>query len=110
MGRRDAVKIATQLIDQASNHTLDTTVHILEAVSTPRERRWSGTLGELAQGHADAWFDSSSPVLIMIGNALKNTDQKRNTDYKREQSDMLDTKVNDSLQDGFIFTDSRRCA
>ena len=104
MGRRDAVKIATQLIDQATHHTPDTTVHILEAVSTPRERRWSGTLGTLAQGAAAAWFDSSSPVLIMIGNALKNTD------HKREQSNMFDTKVNDSLQDGVIFTHSRRCA
>jgi uroporphyrin-III C-methyltransferase len=104
MGRRDAVKIATQLIDQATHHTLDTTVHILEAVSTPRERRWSSTLGALAQGQADAWFDGNSPVLIMIGNALKNTEQYR------EQLDTLDTKVNDSLQDGLIFTHSRRCA
>lgn len=110
MGRRDAVKIATQLIDQATQHTIDTTVHILEAVSTPRERRWSGTLGALAQGHADAWFDNSSPVLIMIGNALKNADHKRNTGQKNEQSNMLDTEVNDSLQDGLIFTHSRRCA
>jgi len=104
MGRRDAIKIATQLIEQASSHTFDTTVHILEAVSTPRERRWSSTLGALAQGKADAWFDSSSPALIMIGNALKNTD------HKREQSNMPDTKVNNSLQDGLIFSDSRRCA
>ena len=104
MGRKDAVKIATQLIDQATNHTVDTTVHILEAVSTPRERRWTSTLGALARGDADAWFDSSSPALIMVGNALKNTD------HKREQSNMLDAKVNDSLQDGLVFTDSRRCA
>jgi len=70
MGRKDAVKIAQQLIDHSPNQTADTPVQILEAVSTARERLWSSTLGELAQGKADAWFDSSSPVLIMVGEAL----------------------------------------
>jgi uroporphyrin-III C-methyltransferase len=43
----------------------------LEAVSTPRERQWTSTLQELAEGKADGWFDSTSPALIMIGAALK---------------------------------------
>lgn len=70
MGRKDASKIAQQLIDQSPNQTADTPIHILEAVSTPKERLWSSTLGDLAQGKADQWFDSSSPALIMIGQAL----------------------------------------
>lgn len=45
-------------------------MQILKAVSTPRERQWTNTLAELAAGKADAWFDSSSPALIMIGEAL----------------------------------------
>ena len=74
MGRKDAARIAKQLIEQntqgLSKHSSDTPVQILEAVSTPRERQWTSTLAELAAGKADAWFDSSSPALIMIGEAL----------------------------------------
>ena len=70
MGRKDAAKIAQQLIEQSPNQTADTPVQILEAVSTARERLWSSTLGELALGKADTWFDSSSPALIMVGQAL----------------------------------------
>ena len=71
MGRKDAAKIAQQLIEQSPNQTSTTPVLILEAVSTPRERQWSSTLGELALGKADQWFDSSSPALIMVGEALR---------------------------------------
>ena len=70
MGRKDARQIATQLIETSPNHTSTTPVHILEAVSTPRERHWSSNLDELANGKADQWFDSASPALIMIGEAL----------------------------------------
>ncbi len=71
MGRKDAVKIAQQLIAQHSHVNASTPVHILEAVSTPRERQWASTLQELAIGKTDEWFDSSSPALIMVGEALK---------------------------------------
>ena len=71
MGRKDAAKIAKQLIEQDSIHQSNTPVHILEAVSTPRERHWSSTLGQLAQGNAEQWFDSNSPALIMVGEALR---------------------------------------
>ena len=71
MGRNDCAKIAQQLIAQSPNHTGNTPVHILEAVSTARERLWSSTLQELAAGKADQWFDSSSPALIMVGEALR---------------------------------------
>jgi uroporphyrin-III C-methyltransferase len=71
MGRKDAVKIAQQLISQGP-HTKDTPVQILEAVSTARERLWVSTLEEMAQGKADNWFDSNSPALIMVGEALAN--------------------------------------
>ena len=71
MGRKDASNIAKQLIEGNSQHTNETPVHILEAVSTKNERHWSSTLGELASGKADDWFDSASPALIMAGEALR---------------------------------------
>jgi uroporphyrin-III C-methyltransferase len=70
MGRRDAAHIAKQLIESGKHFTLNTPVHILEAVSTPKERHWSSNLNELAKGEANDWFDSNSPALIMIGEAL----------------------------------------
>ena len=74
MGRKDAARIAKQLIKQntlsTSKHHSSTPVQILEAVSTPRERQWTSNLADLASGNADAWFDSSSPALIMIGEAF----------------------------------------
>ena len=72
MGRKDAARIAQQLIEQSPNHGANTPVQILEAVSTPRERQWSSTLSELAAGKADQWFDISSPALIMVGEALQS--------------------------------------
>jgi uroporphyrin-III C-methyltransferase len=71
MGRKDASRIAQQLIEQSPNHGINTPVQILEAVSTARERQWGSTLSELAAGKADQWFDRSSPALIMIGEALR---------------------------------------
>lgn len=71
MGRKDAARIAQQLIEQSPIHGAHTPVQILESVSTPRERQWSSTLSELAAGKADQWFDSRSPALIMIGEALR---------------------------------------
>ena len=80
MGRKDAARIAQQLIEHSPNHGVDTPVQILEAVSTPRERQWSSTLSELAAGKADQWFDISSPALIMVGEALRESkvDQSQN--------------------------------
>ena len=72
MGRKDATKIAQQLIEHSPNQTTKTPVQILEAISTPRERQWSSTLGELALGKADQWFYSNSPALIMVGEALRD--------------------------------------
>ncbi|BDT76573.1 uroporphyrin-III C-methyltransferase [Polynucleobacter yangtzensis] len=108
MGRKDAARIAKQLIEQNtqgfSKHTSDTPVQILEAVSTTRERQWTSTLAELAAGKADAWFDSSSPALIMIGEALRNESQTSET-LKSSSSE-----INDSLQDCQVFANSRRSA
>ena len=105
MGRKDATKIAKQLINQDSNHTGKTPVHILEAVSTPRERHWSSTLEYLAKGAADQWFDSTSPALIMIGEALQ---EKMNTGFENLQS--LSPEINDSLQNTLILANSKRRA
>jgi uroporphyrin-III C-methyltransferase len=99
MGRKDATKIAQQLIEQSPNQTADTPVQILEAVSTVRERLWSSTLGELAQGKADQWFYSSSPALIMVGEALKD-----------KSLEGASSKIDNSLQDSEILTNSRRSA
>lgn len=108
MGRKDAAGIAKQLIEQNtqgfSKHTSNTPVQILEAVSTPRERQWTSTLAELAAGKADAWFDSSSPALIMIGEALRNESQT-SEDLKSSSPE-----INDSLQDCQVFANSRRSA
>ena len=97
MGRKDTVRIAQQLIAHSPNHGIHTPVHILEAVSTPRERHWSGTLAELAASQADQWFDSTSPALIMIGQALKS-------------SECSDSEINNGLQDSRILANGRRSA
>jgi uroporphyrin-III C-methyltransferase len=104
MGRKDAALIAQQLITQSPNQHSNTPVQILEAVSTPRERLWSSTLQELAAGAADRWFDSNSPALIMIGEALKDTSQNNHN------SEGSSSEVNDGLQDSLILSNSRRSA
>jgi uroporphyrin-III C-methyltransferase len=101
MGRKDAAKIAQQLIAQSKTdgmHHENTPVQILESVSTPRERLWSSSLQELAEGKADDWFDSASPALIMIGKAL------------RESSKSSSSEINNRLQDSQILTNGRRHA
>jgi uroporphyrin-III C-methyltransferase len=107
MGRKDASQIANQLIAANPHHDVNTPVHILEAVSTPRERHWSSTLGDLANGEANNWFDTSSPALIMIGEALREKQRSGKEDIVLEGSR---TKINDGLQHSSILTDSRRSA
>ena len=101
MGRKDAAKIAQRLMDQNDPHTPTTPVQIMEAVSTPRERLWSSTLGQLAQGKADSWFDSSSPALILVGQALQNTS------LNLEHSS---SKIDNGLQNYQVLTNGRRRA
>ena len=101
MGRKDADKIAQHLIDQNNPHTHTTPVQIMEAVSTPRERLWSSTLGQLAQGKADSWFDSSSPALILVGQAL----QSKSLNLERSSS-----KIDNGLQNCLLLTHGRRRA
>lgn len=106
MGRKDAARIAKQLIEHSAQnsasvhesiHNSETPVHILEAVSTSRERLWSSTLEKLAAGDADDWFDSKSPALIMIGRAL-------------QQSDCSSPEIDNSLQNGQIIANGIRRA
>ena len=94
MGRKHAVKIARSLID-SGNKKVGTPVHILEAVSTSRERHCYLTLEELANGEANSWFNPESPAMIMIGDALA----------QRPIS-----KLDNRLQDSEVFTNSRRSA
>jgi uroporphyrin-III C-methyltransferase len=114
MGRKEAANIAKQLIENSSNHTSETPVHILEAVSTKNERHWSSTLGELADGKANDWFDSASPALIMVGEALREKEQAIDTiDQSINKAIDLqssDPKIDDSLQDGLVLTNGRRSA
>ena len=115
MGRKDAANIAKQLIANNSQHTSNTPVHILEAVSTKNERHWSSSLGELANGKANAWFDNASPALIMVGEALRENQQliNKTTLQKTNKTSGLQSssaKFDDGLQDSLILTDSRRSA
>jgi len=110
MGRKDAAKIAQQLIAQIRTegiHNQNTPVQILEAVSTPRERLWASTLQELAEGKADDWFDSNSPALIMVGEALKDKSAQVEKTAELERSS---PKVDNGLQDSQILPNSRRSA
>jgi uroporphyrin-III C-methyltransferase len=104
MGRKDAARIAQQLIEQSSNQNSNTPVQILEAVSTPRERLWISTLKELAAGKADQWFDSNSPALIMIGEALRDKSQVA------EKLDRSGSEINNGLKNGQVFANGRRRA
>ncbi|WP_293598826.1 MULTISPECIES: uroporphyrinogen-III C-methyltransferase [unclassified Polynucleobacter] len=105
MGRKDAVKIAKQLIEAGTHHHRGTPVHILESVSTKSERHLSSTLGELADGHAIDWFNISSPALIMIGEALRE-----NLEAPSSTLNGSCGVIDDGLQDSLVFTNSRLCA
>jgi len=123
MGRKDATRIAEQLIQQSTDpdnasqnrqHGPDTPVYILEAVSTSRERQWASTLAELAAGQADHWFDSTSPALIMIGQALerKAPEIDSNESEGKQAKDLQSpsAKIDDRLQNSNILTNGRRSA
>ena len=111
MGRKDAKKIAEQLISKYnSNHSRDSPIHILEAVSTKNERHWYSTLGELAEGKADDWFDRASPALIMIGKVLRERSQTPSQTVSHDaELKSSGTKIDDGLQDSLILT-NRRCS
>ena len=111
MGRKDAANIAKQLIENSLNHTSETPVHILEAVSTKNERHWSSTLDELASGKANDWFDSTSPALIMVGEALREKRQAADkTTIQTADLEGSSAKFDDGSQDSLILTNSRRSA
>jgi uroporphyrin-III C-methyltransferase len=115
MGRKDAANIAKHLITNSPNHTSNTPAHILEAVSTQNERHWSSTLVELANGKANDWFDSASPALIMVGEALREEQQVINqtaalSTNKDSGLQSPCAKFDDGLQDNLILTDGRRSA
>ncbi|QWD92066.1 uroporphyrinogen-III C-methyltransferase [Polynucleobacter asymbioticus] len=100
MGRKDAAKIAMQLMESSPIYEGDTPVHILEAVSTAKERHWESTLHALAAGKAHDWFDPSSPALILIGQALA----------RKKHLEGASSKIDDGLQDGFVLPNSRHRA
>jgi uroporphyrin-III C-methyltransferase len=110
MGRKDAAKIAKQLIAENNPHHKNTPVHILEAVSTSRERLWSSTLEQLAQGKANDWFDSNSPALIMVGEALRAKAEEQESANISLVFDSSSTEINDRLQNSQVLTNGRRSA
>ncbi|QWE28117.1 uroporphyrinogen-III C-methyltransferase [Polynucleobacter sp. AM-7D1] len=105
MGRKDATSIAKQLIESDARHDDGTPVHILEAVSTKNERHWSSTLGQLAKGEANEWFNAASPALIMIGEALRQKPQVLSSELDGSCS-----VLNDGLQNSIVLTNCRRSA
>lgn len=70
MGRKDSMHIAEQLLTVGRKSAVP--VRIIEAISTKNERWLTLTLGEMAQGLAQPWFNGDSPALIMIGEALRS--------------------------------------
>ncbi len=109
MGRKDAVSIAQELI--AQGRSINTPVHLLESVSTPRERVFTTTLAELADSQTESWFNSNSPLLIMIGEALRSR-QESQAQIQVEDAvlNCSATEIDNSLQDLSVFADSRRSA
>jgi len=105
MGRKDAANIAQQLIDSGTPHNSETPVHILEAVSTQNERHWSSSLGQLANGQAENWFNAASPALIMVGEALR-----QKAEAPTEELQCSGSEFNNGLKDGFILANGRRSA
>ena len=109
MGRKDAVSIAQELI--AQGRPMNTPVHLLESVSTPRERIFTTTLAELADNRTESWFNSNSPLLIMIGEALRN---RQASQAQIQAADAVlncsATEIDNGLQDLRVFADSRRSA
>ena len=109
MGRKDAVSIAQELI--AQGRSMNTPVHLLESVSTARERVLTTTLAELTDSQTESWFDSNSPLLIMIGEALR---KRQESPVQIQAADAVlncsATEIDNGLQDLRIFADSRRSA
>ena len=109
MGRKDAVSIAQELI--AQGRSMNTPVHLLESVSTSRERIFTTTLAELADNRTESWFNSNSPLLIMIGEALRN---RQASQAQIQAADAVlncsATEIDNGLQDLRVFADSRRSA
>ena len=109
MGRKDAASIAQELI--AQGRSIATPVHLLESVSTPRERIFTTTLAELADHQSESWFNSNSPLLIMIGEALRS---RQESPVQIQAADAVlncsATEIDNGLQDLRVFADSRRSA
>ncbi len=99
MARAHAVEIAQNLIKAGRNGS--TPVHLLESMSTLRERTWSMTLNELANqsnptdGDLSNWQTSDQPLLVLIADAL---------------AQRVSRVINNGAQDQLIFTDRRRSA
>ena len=103
------MSIAQELI--AQGRPMNTPVHLLESVSTSRERVLTTTLAELADNRTESWFNSNSPLLIMIGEALRS---RQESPVQIQAVDAVlnctATEIDNGLQDLRVFADSRRSA
>lgn len=99
MARAHAVEIAQNLINLGRKGS--TPVHLLESISTSRERTWSMTLDELAnqsnptENNLNDWQTSDLPLLVLIGDAL---------------AQRAGREINNGTQDRLILADRRRSA
>ncbi len=99
MARAHAVEIAQNLIKAGRKGS--TPVHLLESITTSRERTWSITLDELAdqsnstESNRNDWQTSDQPLLVLIGDAL---------------AQRAGREINNGAQDRLILTDRRRSA
>ncbi len=99
MARAHAVEIAQNLIKAGRKGS--TPVHLLESITTSRERTWSITLDELAdqsnstESNRNDWQTSDQPLLVLIGDAL---------------AQRAGREINNGAQDRLILTNRRRSA
>ena len=103
MGRKDGHLIANQLIQSGKDS--GTPVVVIEAISTDHERRLYTNLEDLSLGVLDNWCEPSTPALLMIGDAFARVCKDN-----RLIRDIPLSELNDTLQNGFTFANSRRSA
>ncbi len=75
MGRDAAQRIAGELID--AGKPAGTPVAIVEAATTPRERRALLSLQALRDGAASSWFDAAQPSVLLIGDVFAGANAQR---------------------------------
>jgi uroporphyrin-III C-methyltransferase len=98
MGRDSGPEIAEQVL--ARGHAGTTPVVIVEACSTPRERRLALTLQQLAEGAAAIWLDAAQPSLLLIGRAFEmSAEQVERLDRVDLNAEPIGVKIDNQIAD-----------